>query len=55
MKIRQTTGGFPSLDLTVTEVRPNAAVDIQVPDTVRQAANPYARVTSQVVAEGSGT
>jgi glyoxylase-like metal-dependent hydrolase (beta-lactamase superfamily II) len=52
MKIRHTAGGFPSLDLAVTEVRPNAAADIQVPDAVRQATNPYARVTSQVVAEG---
>lgn len=52
MKIRQSAGGFPALDLTVGEVRPNAAVDIQVPDTVRQATNPYARVTSQMVAEG---
>ena len=52
MKIRQTTGGFPALELTVGEVQPNAAVDIAVPDPVRQAANPYARVTSQMVAEG---
>jgi glyoxylase-like metal-dependent hydrolase (beta-lactamase superfamily II) len=51
-KIRQTHGGFPSLDLTVTEVKANPAVDIQVPDTVRQAANPYARVTSQAAADG---
>jgi hypothetical protein len=51
-KIRQTHGGFPSLDLTVTEVKPNTAVDIQVPDAVRQATNPYARVTSQAVADG---
>ena len=36
-KITQKTGGFPSLDLTVSEVKPNAAVDIQVPDNVRQA------------------
>ena len=36
-KITQKAGGFPSLDLTVSAVQPNAAVDIQVPDNVRQA------------------
>jgi glyoxylase-like metal-dependent hydrolase (beta-lactamase superfamily II) len=51
-KIRQTYGGFPALDLTVTEVRPNAAVDIQVPDNVRQTTNPYARVATQMAADG---
>jgi glyoxylase-like metal-dependent hydrolase (beta-lactamase superfamily II) len=52
MRIHQTVGAFPTLDLTVNEVRPNAPVDIQVPDNVRQATNPYSRVTSQVVTEG---
>ena len=51
-KIRQSYGGFPALDLTVTDVRPNVAVDIQVPDPVRQAANPYTRVASQKAADG---
>ncbi len=32
-RVRQSAGGFPTLDLTVTEVKPNAAVDVQVPDT----------------------
>jgi glyoxylase-like metal-dependent hydrolase (beta-lactamase superfamily II) len=36
-KISQKQGGFPSLDLTVSEVKPNAPADIQVPDNVRQA------------------
>jgi glyoxylase-like metal-dependent hydrolase (beta-lactamase superfamily II) len=36
-KITQKSGGFPSLELTVSEVKPNAPVDIQVPDNVRQA------------------
>ena len=36
-KITQKQGGFPSLDLTVSEVKPNAPADIQVPDNVRQA------------------
>jgi len=51
-RIRETTGGFPTLDLLVTDVRPNAAVDIQVPDAVRQDPNPYARVATQKAAEG---
>src|SRR5262249_52200141 len=37
---------------TVTDVRPNATVDIQVPNNVRATPEPYARVTSQMVADG---
>src|SRR5437879_3316008 len=51
-KIQQFAGGFPILELGVTDVRPNAAVTIEVPDTVRATPEPYARVTSQMVAEG---
>jgi glyoxylase-like metal-dependent hydrolase (beta-lactamase superfamily II) len=51
-RIKQSAGGFPALDLTVSEVKPNAAVDITVPDPVRQNPNPFARVTSQAVGEG---
>ena len=51
-KIRQTYGGSPALDITVTDVRPNAAADIPVPDSVRQAPNPYTRVASQKAADG---
>jgi glyoxylase-like metal-dependent hydrolase (beta-lactamase superfamily II) len=51
-RIRQTYGGFPALELTVTEVKPNAAADIPVPDNVRQAGNPYVKVTSQKAADG---
>jgi glyoxylase-like metal-dependent hydrolase (beta-lactamase superfamily II) len=51
-KIRQTYGGFPALDITVTDVRSNVAAEVQVPDSVRQAPNPYTRVTSQKVADG---
>ena len=51
-RIKQSAGGFPSLDLTVTDVKPNAAVEIAVPDTVRQDGNPYARVATQMVADG---
>ena len=52
MKITQTAGGFPILDLTVAEVRPSAAVDVAVPDNVRAATAPYATVTPQMVADG---
>ena len=52
MRITQTAGGFPTLDLTVAEVRPSAAVDVAVPDNVRAATAPYAVVTTQMVAEG---
>jgi glyoxylase-like metal-dependent hydrolase (beta-lactamase superfamily II) len=51
-KIRQTVGGHPALELTVTDVQPNTAVNIAIPDPILQAATPYARVTSQMVAEG---
>ena len=48
-KITQKQGGFPSLELTVTEVKPNAPVDIQVPDNVRQAS---VQVKTDKVADG---
>ena len=51
-RIRQSAGGFPAVDLTVTDVRPNAPVDIAVPDAIRQATRPYARVTSEPAADG---
>jgi glyoxylase-like metal-dependent hydrolase (beta-lactamase superfamily II) len=48
-KITQKAGGFPSLDLTVSEVKPNAPVDLQVPDNVRQAS---VKVETDKVADG---
>jgi glyoxylase-like metal-dependent hydrolase (beta-lactamase superfamily II) len=51
-RIRQSAGGFPALELTVTDVKPNAAVDITVPDGVRQATGVYTRVATQMVADG---
>jgi glyoxylase-like metal-dependent hydrolase (beta-lactamase superfamily II) len=48
-KITQKSGGFPSLDLTVSEVKPNAPVDIQAPDNVRQAS---VQVKTDKVADG---
>jgi glyoxylase-like metal-dependent hydrolase (beta-lactamase superfamily II) len=52
LKIEQSAGGFPSADLTVTGVRPNVALDLTVPEPVRQAASPYAKVVSEKVTDG---
>jgi glyoxylase-like metal-dependent hydrolase (beta-lactamase superfamily II) len=52
MKIKQTIGGYPALELTVNDVQPNVAVDSSVPDPIRQTPTPYARVTTQMVADG---
>ncbi len=49
MKIQQSQGGFPVLDLRVKEVQPNAPADIPLPDAVRNASE---RVTTDRVAEG---
>jgi len=51
-RIVQEQGGFPVLDLTITDVRANAPADIQAPDNVRQASAPVVRVESQKIAEG---
>src|SRR5215471_12161132 len=48
-KITQKAGGFPTLDLAVSEVKPNATVDIQVPDNVRQA---VVKVQTDKIADG---
>ncbi len=48
-RIRQLQGGYVVLDVTVSEVQPNAAADIQVPDTVRVASE---RVVADKVADG---
>jgi glyoxylase-like metal-dependent hydrolase (beta-lactamase superfamily II) len=50
--IQQSAGGFPSLTLTVDSFKPNAPVDISVPDPVRQATNYYSKVTTQKAADG---
>jgi glyoxylase-like metal-dependent hydrolase (beta-lactamase superfamily II) len=48
-RIMQTAGGFPVLDLVVKDVQPNAAVDIALPDAVKNATE---RVTADKVADG---
>ena len=49
MRVRQSIGGFPTLDLAVKEVQPNAAVALVVPDAAR---NQGERVVSEKVADG---
>jgi glyoxylase-like metal-dependent hydrolase (beta-lactamase superfamily II) len=51
-KIKQMIGGYPALELTVSDVQPNAPIDTSVPDPIRQTPTPYARVTTQMVADG---
>ena len=51
MKIAQKVGGFPVLDLTVSDVRPNTPVNIDAPRAA-QSAPPQAHVESQKIAEG---
>jgi glyoxylase-like metal-dependent hydrolase (beta-lactamase superfamily II) len=51
-RIRQSAGGFPTLDITVTDVKANAAFDIQVPETARASAGYYGKVATQMVADG---
>jgi glyoxylase-like metal-dependent hydrolase (beta-lactamase superfamily II) len=48
-RIEQSMAGQPVLDVTVRDVQPNAAVDIAVPDAVRNAAE---RVTTDKLADG---
>ena len=51
--IVQNQDGFPALDLTVSSVTPNAAVDITVPDNVRNAPPPPpVTVTANKLADG---
>ena len=49
MRIRQSQGGYGALDITVTDVQINTAVDITVPDSVRTARE---NVSVEKVAEG---
>jgi len=52
-RIAQTQGGFPTLTLTIAEVRPQADVTIEVPANVRQApAPPAPAVETRQLADG---
>lgn len=46
--IIQKEGGYPVLDLTVTAVKPNAPVNISVPDSAKNAPAPLRVVTQQL-------
>jgi glyoxylase-like metal-dependent hydrolase (beta-lactamase superfamily II) len=47
--IRQIAGGFPVLEVTVSDVAPNAPAEIQIPDAVRVASE---KVVADKVADG---
>ena len=51
-RIVQTQGGFPVLDVTVDDVRPNAVAAIDVPEAARRPAPPVSRVDVVKVADG---
>lgn len=51
-KITQSQGGFPTLELAVSEVRPNAAANIEVPAGVAGAPPAAVKVESQKLADG---
>ena len=50
--IVRTQGGHPVLDITVSEVKANPAVDITVPDQVRNFTPPAVKVDVQKLADG---
>jgi len=50
-RIQQKAGGYPTLDLTVSDVQPNASADLAVPESIEQAPTGV-RVDSQRVADG---
>ena len=50
--IVRTQGGYPVLDITVSEAKANPAVDITAPDEVRNFTPPPVRVDVQKLAEG---
>ena len=51
-RIVQRSGGYPVLDLTITDVMPNAAVAIEVPASVRQAPPSAAALAPDKVSDG---
>ena len=50
-RIQQKASGYPTLDLTVSDVQPNANADLAVPESIEQAPTGV-RVDSQRVADG---
>ena len=51
-RILQRSAGYPVLDLTITEVTPNAAVALEVPASIRQPAAAAAALVPEKVSDG---
>jgi glyoxylase-like metal-dependent hydrolase (beta-lactamase superfamily II) len=51
-RIQQRSAGYPLLDLTITDVTPNAPVALEVPAGIRQPAAPAAALVPEKVSEG---
>lgn len=51
-RIVQTQGGFPVLDLTVSEVQPNAPASLDVPEAARRPVPPVGRIETVKAADG---
>jgi glyoxylase-like metal-dependent hydrolase (beta-lactamase superfamily II) len=51
-KIVQKQGGFPVLDLTVSDVQPNAPASLDVPEAARRPVPPVSQVDTLKVADG---
>lgn len=51
-KIVQNQGGFPVLDLSITDAKANVPLDFAVPDSVRQATPAAMKVTAEKVSDG---
>ena len=51
-KIVQNQGGFPVLDLSITDAKSNVPLDFAVPDSVRQATPAAVKVTAEKVSDG---
>jgi glyoxylase-like metal-dependent hydrolase (beta-lactamase superfamily II) len=51
-RIVQRQGGYPTLDVTIASVEPNATIDTSVPDAVQKAAAPTVTVDAQKIADG---
>jgi glyoxylase-like metal-dependent hydrolase (beta-lactamase superfamily II) len=51
--ILQRSGGYPVLDLTITDVKPNVAVSIEVPPNIKQATPPRPQsLKSEILSDG---
>ena len=52
-RILQRSGGYPVLDLTITDVKPNGAAAIEVPPAIRQAKSPApGAISPQNISDG---